>query len=580
MSDYMLQLAKKLCLATGTPRAQMVYMLLQAGEYQQIAELTIDPHNYNTAYSFQLDYQVTEFLRKYPDLPVNMEGYDNIQDYRADSAVRGFYENLSTYWSKQIDLETSNEEEWYDDVRREISEIVKGFKHIDVIPRHGPGATLSHRGREATAFHKFDGIVSGSKRVIETLGIPVDSSEIDYTDYTVARWVPKTALSLRNISFSPSIDMMYQLALNDALAELYEINVGYSIKANDWKILATEHHKTLAIKGSADGSVATIDLKNGSDNVLIYHVDTFFKHEPELYWFMNLVRTRRIHVEDRIMNSPVFAPQGAGHCFMVETILFLAVVRSVSKKYASAYGDDVLCESEAFEEVINRFKRLKFDINTRKTYNSSYFRESCGTDAFNGCSVWVYRHKKKSIESQLNKAQKLVTREWMNRATFRSVMNKTKERGYYEKINIDLRSVYAVLNGMRRSGCRNGVWFNEGCRAVWQEILSRVPKGLRFFGPDTLGDSVIHEDNQSLWTSKRFGWIRYIIGLSEFTKSFDVSQNTMPSRRIKSSFGVVESGSDARSVMQYALSGGSSRVSPRKGPNDEVMNQIRVFTIF
>jgi hypothetical protein len=51
------------------------------------------------------------------------------------------------------------------------------------------------------------------------------------------------------------------------------------------------------------------------------------------------------------------------------------------------YGDDIILPTSNFSAAQAVLEKAGFAVNSAKTFSTSWFRESCGQDAFRGCSV-------------------------------------------------------------------------------------------------------------------------------------------------------------------------------------------------
>jgi hypothetical protein len=94
----------------------------------------------------------------------------------------------------------------------------------------------------------------------------------------------------------------------------------------------------------------------------------------------------------RLKGGPVlkyakFSSMGNGATFGLETLIFYAAVRAVGSKRGTAYGDDLIIESELYPALIKLLRFLGFIPNEDKSFAEGPFRESCGKDYFNGVDV-------------------------------------------------------------------------------------------------------------------------------------------------------------------------------------------------
>lgn len=153
-----------------------------------------------------------------------------------------------------------------------------------------------------------------------------------------------------------------------------------------------------ALKGSITGDLATIDLSMASDTV---SVELVYQLLP-IDWAVKLdsLRSRYTLWPDGTQRlNQKFSSMGNGFTFELESLIFYALASTVTEN-VSVYGDDVILPTEAFEEVSNLFESVGFSVNKRKSFSTSYFRESCGMDAFSGldCTPVYLRRLPKTRE--------------------------------------------------------------------------------------------------------------------------------------------------------------------------------------
>jgi len=88
---------------------------------------------------------------------------------------------------------------------------------------------------------------------------------------------------------------------------------------------------------------------------------------------------------------------GNGFTFELESLIFYAACSAVSEN-VSVFGDDIIVPTGRYEDVRNVLEHLGFSINQSKSYATSYFRESCGSDYFGGtdCTPVYLRRLPKS----------------------------------------------------------------------------------------------------------------------------------------------------------------------------------------
>lgn len=140
----------------------------------------------------------------------------------------------------------------------------------------------------------------------------------------------------------------------------------------------------------------TLDLKNASDIVGVELV-RYLSPAP-IFDYMMMCRPTNVIFPGDTVNTPLsmMALMGNAYCFPLQTLIFAALVRAVSlrcglesKEFAtySVYGDDIIVDVTAYDQVIKTLKALKMVPNEKKSFSRGLFRESCGGDYFNGRNI-------------------------------------------------------------------------------------------------------------------------------------------------------------------------------------------------
>jgi hypothetical protein len=94
---------------------------------------------------------------------------------------------------------------------------------------------------------------------------------------------------------------------------------------------------------------------------------------------------------------------GSSVTFPVQSLLFLACALSsvlTARRLrptlsniqrlegeVSVFGDDIIVPTDCRDVMFSALELLKFKVNSNKTFTGSFFRESCGVDAFAGVDV-------------------------------------------------------------------------------------------------------------------------------------------------------------------------------------------------
>jgi hypothetical protein len=292
-------------------------------------------------------------------------------------------------------------------VRRVLRPVIQAFEFDYKLSKHGPGAVSTPRVK--TQVEKF--LNMGLDRRVDYLlfkefGLrqeaftPFDLSEEDRTSRAI--FVPKTWKKLRGISAEPSGLQFFQQAVFGSITR--SVNSTYLrhvIKLHDQGVSGSK-----ALRGSCDGSLATIDLSSASDSVTLRIVKDIFGNTRLCRW---LLATRSTHtlIDNERLELRKFAPMGSACCFPVECLVFagivLATASSVLRKPLrlsdyQVYGDDIICPSEIALQVMDNLVLMGFTVNPSKSFSSGDFRESCGVEAWKGFDITPLRLKDLSFD--------------------------------------------------------------------------------------------------------------------------------------------------------------------------------------
>lgn len=204
-------------------------------------------------------------------------------------------------------------------------------------------------------------------------------------------FVPKTWKKLRGISAEPPGLQYFQQAIYRSLDRT--MNSTYLrglINLHDQSISGA-----MALQGSRDKSLATIDLSAASDSVSLQLVRDVFKGSRLLTWLL-ATRSTSTNVDGNIFNIMKFAPMGSACCFPIECLIFAAAtLAAVAGPHGNridtgsyqVFGDDIICPAQHADSVIAALTTLGFCVNSQKSFVSGHFKESCGVDAWCGVDI-------------------------------------------------------------------------------------------------------------------------------------------------------------------------------------------------
>jgi hypothetical protein len=278
------------------------------------------------------------------------------------------------------------------------------------VPRHGPGATAEHiSGNQKYVWLKWHERLEPFFPFIDTaypIGVSGEErfEEVSFINQELEQpvrivTVPKTLKGPRIIAIEPSCMQYVQQAIRRVLyatIESAELSKGH-VNFRDQSV-----NQRLALVGSSSGQLATIDLSDASDRVPRSLAMEMFRANPDLRDSIDACRSTRAMMPDGAIIAPLakFASMGSALCFPVESMYFytvcvVALLKEMNLPVSHAnvfevtrdvyvYGDDIIVPKAYAISVLDYLQKYNCKVNMSKTFLGGSFRESCGTDAFDG----------------------------------------------------------------------------------------------------------------------------------------------------------------------------------------------------
>jgi len=448
--------------ALDCPRALMVAILFREGEHDQLSKLEFNPANYNSVVDCRDAYAATKFLSKYKGLTLTND-LDEVALAKFQEFEALCKQTNVRFKSLRYDRHTAGRIVWlHSAVIRKIERILGDFSADEFFaaPDWGPGASTLIKRRDASPVKKFQYETGITRDLYDLVPLTMLSEVYPQWAYRLSLsgfptfqtgnkviTVPKDASTNRVIAVEPGINLWFQKSIGEMIQRrLFRCGIDLRFQSRNQK---------LAYLGSLTNKIASIDLSSASDSIALSVVEELLP--PRWFHLMDACRSHFGTLNGRTVKWEKFSSMGNGFTFQLESLIFYAVAACcaeylhISSADVSAYGDDVLLPSvcyEIFREIIEFYG---FRLNGKKSHYDSPFRESCGAHYFSGVDVKPI-YLKDRVES--------------------------------------VPAIYRLANAVRRQAHRrNG---NYGCdarlRPVFDLLVSKVPRALRLWIPETLGD--------------------------------------------------------------------------------------------
>jgi hypothetical protein len=294
---------------------------------------------------------------------------------------------------------------------------VPQFEDLTEWSRHGPGATLDTRKGLVSSYFKYAewpyscteaalgygiaaikndkrwlGALEDSYRRVNSIPPQLILDQAIFWQNVIKivpgnriTFVPKNSRTDRSIAIEPTLNLYLQLGIDGYIRSRLK---RWNIDLDD-----QSRNQEMARLGSIDGSFATLDLSSASDTIS----KALLKYLLTPDWFNLLIRLAspvgQLDSEEIRYNK--ISSMGNGFTFALESAVFSAAVFAVQRHRfgkilphtSSVYGDDIIVTTEICEEVIDLLTKMGFTINQEKSFVSGPFRESCGSDWYQGVNV-------------------------------------------------------------------------------------------------------------------------------------------------------------------------------------------------
>lgn len=341
----------------------------------------------STSTKYRCAMQVEAFFKKNAAFsePVKCSAAAHKAFLKAEELCRITNRRLDYYYIKRERL-APDLDFWMSKAEEYIDRTLGDFDHfLGAMPRYvrfTSGATSSRSRRRSLPYLKVTKrpvCTPAALPYIQTIARFFGYGEVRARLTTVNRVeiVPKNWKTFRTIACEPDGNLPLQLAFDGYAKE--------RLRSRGIDLSFQSRNRELARRGSIDGSYATVDLSMASDTIA-YNTVAWLFPQP---WFEYLCAVRSPSRSGKFGSAPYakFSSMGNGATFTIETLVFAAACYAVGSRDFKVYGDDIAIAPEFCENLMRFMKFLGFVINQDKSYTEGPFRESCGSNWFEGVDV-------------------------------------------------------------------------------------------------------------------------------------------------------------------------------------------------
>jgi len=427
--------------------------------------------------------------------------FEVCSDERVDLAIKAYQE-------VENELESHDGQECPRDLHGELSRTASrifGQQLADIdaacwadnlVPCHGPGATadrlLGNRKFDSAywprrlekEFSFFNYAVCGFSHHRAMCRVEFVDPGSERPVRVIA--VPKTAAKARIIAAEPANMQYMQQALLREFARHFRCDSPFVALDNQ------ERNREACRRGSADRSLATLDLSEASDRLAVPVVEAVFARYPHLLRALLATRSQRAELPDgTILPLRKFASMGSATCFPVQSIVFATIAlnaiaqrlttpqwRAFQKeapRMVTVFGDDIIVPVDNVHDVVSDLTALGLKVNPDKSFWTGKFRESCGEESYDGESVTIARLRRRLPESRRDSSGVL------GLIAFR---NQLYQLGYWSTVGLidrwirDLRIPMPIVEATSPVVGRESVAFGHEIHRYHPDYQSPLVRGL------------------------------------------------------------------------------------------------------
>lgn len=341
-----------------------------------------------------------------------------------DEAVKSFVEGQSTL--RKIRLNT-------DDPTLRIARAIlkyalRGLDLSRITPGHGPGAVHEKRDHEERWDFTYWPVKANKVYPYHEYGVQSlehlreQSNRVIFLSRMTTRvaLVPKDFRGPRLISIEMSAQQYLQ---QGQMRKMMDYIDSHALLKLSMRMRDQTLNQFAAMK-AYENDHATLDLSNASDTVSLPLFWYLFSGVPKLRRLLCRTRSDYATYGSQMIRLCAMSPMGSATCFPIETLVFwslsLATMYRLSgfdlcdlnrgalfelSSSLKVFGDDIVVPRIFLEPLMATLRTVGCLPNMSKTCSATPFRESCGTEWFEGIPVSITRNKKVGLHEEDKLAQ-------------------------------------------------------------------------------------------------------------------------------------------------------------------------------
>jgi hypothetical protein len=375
------------------PRALTAWLLYSHGEHRQLVELTCDPHNYQDPDYFRRSYGATKFLVKATGLKTGIDLKKVAITSAVEAEVQCLLTNRRLRWLRSGAVRSPLHSVFFraqSKIASILGPVPSSFEdfgwskgrttsssgtYLSSVVKYASRLDVTRAALPYAIRHVRDSPLWGASVLNADGPCSVLEGAFNIVEGNVLFTVPKSAKTDRVICYEPHVNIRLQRMVGAYLQDRLLRKAGVNLR--DQSI-----NQRRAKLASKTGHLATIDLRSASDTLAFELVVELLP--PDWVELLDDLRSKNtLWPDGTLQENHKFSSMGNGFTFELESLIFYALASSVSDN-VSVFGDDIIVPSESFLAVKAVLEGSGFLINNQKSFHTSYFRESCGADAFSG----------------------------------------------------------------------------------------------------------------------------------------------------------------------------------------------------